>query len=123
MTKRSIKVETNEEQCRWQEKVLTWKKSDLSKTEFCRRHDLNSRQFSCWGLKHKKTAVFCPTSIVPVNIKKAFIPLRGGPGPGVSLLVTCLRATHRQRGEYRVEVSNDFDPITLRRLIQTVEGL
>lgn len=114
MTKRSIKVETNEEQCRWQEKVLTWKKSDLSKTEFCRRHDLNSRQFSCWGLKHKKTAVFCPTSIVPVNIKKAFIPLRSKSDSGLFLLI---------RGEYRVEVINNFDPITLKRLSQTVEGL
>jgi len=105
---------SKEKQRCWQEKILTWKKSGLNKTKFCRQHDLNSRQFLYWSLKDKKRFVFPPTSIVPVKIKRAFIPLRVMPDASISLFI---------REDYRVEVSNDFDPITLKRVIQTLEGL
>jgi hypothetical protein len=114
MAKRLRKVVSREKEHYWQEKILVWGKSGLSKAAFCRQHGLNSRQFLYWSLKHKKTPVSSLSSIVPVNINRAFTPLGAGPDSGLSLFI---------RDNYRIEVSKEFDSSTLKELIHTLMQL
>jgi hypothetical protein len=96
----------------WQQHVASWRESNLSQVEYCRRNDLPIKNFGYW--KRKKSEA--------VSAHPRFFPLvAAGPGP-MTLRASALQLNIQEK-RFSIEISEDFSPVTLRRLIATLEQL
>lgn len=92
----------------WQDHVKAWKQSGIRQTEYCSHQGLNIKIFGYW--KRKLVSKSEDVSFVPVSIK----PLHTASVKSVSSLkiVTC--------NGLSIEVSDGFNPATLRMLLDTI---
>jgi len=97
----------------WQEHLAAWQEASISQAEYCRRNEISPRSFSYWKKKQHQKRVNS-TSFVPVPI--APIMAAGNKIGGNSL---CLLLGDR----YRIEVCDDFSPLTLQRLVHVLEQM
>ncbi len=97
----------------WQEHLTAWQEADISQAEYCRRNEISSRSFSYWKKKQPQKRIN-PVSFVPVPIAPAMAV--GNIIGGNSL---CLLLGER----YRVEVGDDFSPLTLQKLVRVLEEM
>lgn len=65
----------------WQSHIEDWSASDLSQSEYCRRHNLNYNRFQKW--KHRLKNYPRGRSVKLVEVKRDFI-FDGPGGPGAS---------------------------------------
>ena len=106
MTKRQIAEETKKQF--WREHVTSWQKSKIDQTEYCRRHGLKRPTFWYWREKFSKGST--GVSLVPVSIK-INIP------PALKPLIVNID------NRFRIEVSSDFEAVTLGKLVRTLERI
>ncbi|RZB29716.1 MAG: hypothetical protein SRB1_01996 [Desulfobacteraceae bacterium Eth-SRB1] len=95
----------------WQAHITSWEKTDISQAEYCRLNGLSSRSFGYWK-KRQDSAKVNPVSFVPVPLAP---PMDVGSKVGRAPL--CIVLDDR----YRIEVSDDFYPLTLQRLVHALE--
>ncbi len=97
----------------WRMHITSWEKTDISQTEYCRRNGLSSRSFGYWK-KRQDCAKVNSVSFVPVPIAP---PMDVGTKVGKAPL--CILLDDR----YRIEVGDDFSPLTLQRLVHALERM
>ena len=110
MTSGKSREELLEEKRRFRKQhIKDWQASDLSQVEYCRQHHLIAHRFTYW--KRKFTS----------GPAQSFIELKLPPvlSPTSSSASTLRVAVNR----FQVAVDRDFDPITLRQLVYTLEKL
>ena len=93
----------------WQDHVETWKQSGTIQAEYCRRHDLNIKLFGYWKRKMcRKPAA--GITFVPVAVKTSQATVVK-PTATLKLII---------RGGSCIEIGDGFNPVTLRRILDTV---
>jgi len=97
----------------WQEHLVACQEASISQAEYCRRNEISPRSFSYWKKKQHQKRVNS-TSFVPVPIGPTMTA--GNKSRGSSL---CLLLGDR----YRIEVCDDFSPLTLQRLVHVLEQM
>jgi len=97
----------------WKKHIETWTASRLSQSAYCREHQLKLCSFRYWKQKHCRPANSA-ISLVPVQIAAGFQrPVE--PKPSVLRLAI--------NDKYKIEIECGFDPVTLKRLVLTLEQL
>jgi len=97
----------------WRRHITSWKKTDISQAEYCRRNGLSSRSFGYWK-KRQDCAKVNSVSFIPVPLAQPIdVSAKVGRAPFCILL----------DDRYRIEVGDDFSPLTLQRLMHTLERM
>ena len=99
----------------WQAHVQTFRRSGLSRAEYCRRQNISYHALAYWQRKLSGSGV---GGAVPALVP---VPLAGNIAshsslPGRAALRVILP------GRLSIEVSDGFSPATLSRLLATLEG-
>lgn len=97
----------------WQRHITSWEKMDISQAEYCRQNGLSSRSFGYWK-KRQNNAKVNPVSFVPVPLAP---PMAIGSKVGRAPICIVIDDRHR------IEVGDDFSPLTLQRLVHTLEQI
>ena len=99
----------------WSTHVRSWRKSGLSRAEYCRQHDLSYHALTYW---HQRIdpEVSRSISLVPVPVEKAHFLLERSNDENSPTLKLEIRQG------FKIEVSDGFSPVTLKRLISTLAG-
>ena len=92
----------------WKQHIEDWQAGDLSQAEYCRKHQLKVHRFFYW--KKKFNTLKAPQALVELKL-----PPMSYTNQASSLRVSVNR--------FEVDVDRDFDPITLRQLIYTLENV
>ncbi len=110
MTLAKSRKELLEEKRRfWKQHIEDWQAGELSQAEYCRKHHLKVHRFVYW----KKKFHTPKTSPALVELKLPQMSYKN-PKPASSPLRVSVN-------RFQVAVDRDFDPITLRQLIYTLE--
>ena len=112
---KSISGKKDSKQVFWKAHISAMDRSGLSLAEYCRRHGLSCSAFRYWRRKLGKGAG-TPVSLVSVPGEI----LQGERHPHA-----CNAADLRLNlnGRFTVEVGDGFSPVTLARLVSTLEAL
>jgi hypothetical protein len=97
----------------WRTHITSWEKTDLSQAEYCRWNGLSSRSFGYWK-KRQDNGKVNSVSFIPVPLAPTM-----DVGTKVGRLPLCILLDDR----YRIEVGDDFSPLTLQRLVHTLERM
>jgi hypothetical protein len=97
----------------WRTHITSWEKTHISQAEYCRRNGLSSRSFGYWKKKQDNAKV---NSVSFVSVPLA-PPMDVGTKVGRAPL--CIVLDDR----YRIEVGDDFSPLTLQRLVHALERM
>ena len=95
----------------WQGHISSWRESNLSQAEYCRRKSLSIKTFGYWKRKKSK----------PESESVKFFPLvlqKPKEQPGTSSLELTL-----QDKRFSIEIRDDFSPALLKRVIVSLEEL
>ena len=95
----------------WQAHLKSWVSSGLSRAEYCRQQNISYHAFKYWEKKLlvKKSSTPAFVSVPAVRIEQSFLSSDESAKLRVDI-----------RGRYRIEVYDDFSPVTLSRLISTL---
>jgi hypothetical protein len=106
----SRQAQLEEKRRSWKQHVEDWRSSDLTRADYCRRHDLSYDRFIYWKRK------FQPGS------SPAFIELKlpAVPYPKMLPRESSLRVAVSR---FQISVDPGFDPAVLRDLVHTLERL
>ena len=98
----------------WKSQFDAWQTSQLSQTEYCRRHELKFHQFVYWRRK------FAPQTAIPISLVQV-------PVEAVARASGCFSASSALRvalaPDVCIEVSPGFDPPTLQRVVTALRGI
>lgn len=99
----------------WQAHVKTWRKSGYSRAEYCRMNSLSYDALTYW---QQRTGITVSpeggNSIIPVaQISAGNFPIRATTTPSLKVDL---------KGRFKIEVTEDFSPNMLTRLINTLEA-
>jgi hypothetical protein len=95
----------------WSDHVSRWKKTNLSKAEYCRQNGLAKHRFHYWFHKLERSAEAPPT-VVPLSF-----PLQDPPPEHTTVLSV------KVGSRFEVTIQGDFHPPVLKKLIRTLEAL
>lgn len=105
----SREVERKRKEQHWHHHLLTWKKSGLTQSEYCRRNQLSIKCFTYWKSK------------------------TGKPGPSMKLVAVPVSPVSRPKesaelafvlgDRYRVEVGDGFNPETFEKLVRVLSRI
>ena len=112
MTRQSRQNKQIRVQRHWQAHVTALKKSGLSRAEYCRQHQLSYHAATYWQRKLSKP-VNKGTTLVPVTFTADTLK-----NP-VSAVEAALKVVLPNK--IAIEVSDNFSPVTLIRLLATLE--
>ena len=94
----------------WKSRLEEWARTNLSQVDYCRKHDLKKHQFTYWKRKFEKETL---PSIEFVEIpKESPVPLHINHEP-LKLAIS---------SRFTIEIPDDFDTDTLKRVLQILEG-
>ncbi len=96
----------------WQAHIKAQKKSGLSRAAYCRQHQLSYHAATYWSKRFSK-ASNPETTLVPVTIKSGF-KVGAVPDPRSVLKVLL-------PNRIVIEVDDGFSPVTLTKLLMTLE--
>jgi hypothetical protein len=97
----------------WRTHITSWEKTDISQAEYCRRNGLSSRSFGYWK-KRQDCAKVNSVSFIPVPLAQPIdVSTKVGRAP------LCILLDNR----YRIEVGDDFSPLTLQGLLHALERM
>jgi len=114
MTQQSQQTGKTLNQRRWQAHVQAFRRSGLSRAEYCRQHNLSYHALTYWQRKLFTSEPAQECSLVPVSIQP--LPAAKNKGANMASLRVILP------GGCTIEVSDDFSPATLSRLLTTLEA-
>ena len=97
----------------WLAHVNACQKSGLSRAEYCRQHNLSHHQLRYWHQKHEQSGQ-SETIFAPVPLARALTSYKHREWE------SALRV--EVGGRFKVEVADDFSPLILAQLINTLEG-
>jgi transposase len=112
MTRKCRKNNQSRGQRHWQAHVTALQKSGLSCAEYCRQHQLSYHAATYWQRKLSK----------PINKGTTLVPVTFTPDTSknpVSAVEAALKVVLPNK--IAIEVSDDFSPVTLTRLLATLE--
>ena len=92
----------------WQAHIKTWEQSGIGQAAYCRSKGLALKSF--WYWKKKYGGRKFPLTFVPVAVKSVSSP---------SMLPRTPLKLHTRSG-YGIEISDGFNPETLRAVLQTL---
>ena len=96
----------------WKQQIEQWQQTGLTQAEYCRRNNLKHHQLVYWKKRYLKTQ--SDVSFVPIQLEDLLdIP---APTDQASLTVVI-------DNQFKVEVTEGFDPQLLRQLIVALRGL
>ena len=95
----------------WKRHLDRWRTSGLTQIEYCRRHQLKAHQFTYW--KKRLAPADDGITFVPVDIRSRGRQLAAAASSSLRLIVD---------GDLQIEVTADFDPQLLRRLIASLRS-
>ncbi|MDQ1278310.1 MAG: hypothetical protein QG555_1352 [Thermodesulfobacteriota bacterium] len=102
-------AELAEKRLVWQGRLAEWKEGGLTQTEYCRRNNLDPKNFLYWKKKILPRAVNLPLVELPSEIvARSSRPAN----PQLCLLID---------SRYRLEIPPGFDDETLVRLIRLLD--
>lgn len=90
----------------WKERIGDWKRGGLTQIEYCRRNNLDPKNFLYW----KKKILPGPSSMALVELPSEIVARSSRPASSRLCLLIDAR--------YRIEISPGFDDETLVRLIR-----
>jgi hypothetical protein len=97
----------------WRTHITSWGEAGISQAEYCRRNGLSSKSFTYWKRKQKSAKVNS-VSFVPVPLSPTMdVDTKGRRAPLCIVL----------DDSYRIEVGDDFSPLTLQRLVHALERM
>lgn len=109
-TPRSLReIERKKKEQHWRDHLHTWKKSDLTQTEYCRRNQLSIKCFTYWKSRLEKPDPSIKLVPVPVS------PAREYQQSAEIVFVL--------KDRYRVEVGDRFNPETFEKLVRVLARL
>ena len=109
----------------WYEHVDAWRKTQLSQSEYCRKHSLHIKSFSNWKLKQDRELSAIHANLIrnnqsPENVGFVSVQFNNencnltkslqANFSGLSLIVD----------DCRVVINNNFNPSTLRELLSVL---
>jgi hypothetical protein len=98
----------------WNAHITSWQASQLSQTEYCRRHELKFHQFVYWRRKYTPKATD-PISLIQVPAAAV------ARVAGYSLRPSALRVALAP--DLSIEVSPGFDTFTLQQVVTALRGI
>jgi len=116
-------VAQEERVCVWRDHIRGWLESGLSQAGYCREHGLKENAFTYWKgkltkgtLPGRSGTVYDSSSIclVPIGVKVNRESVSQGFPVGPKPLVLVID------DRFRIEVSGDFEPGTLGKLVSTL---
>lgn len=96
----------------WQKHVASWRESNLSQVEYCRLNDLPIKNFGYRKRKERNA----------VSSQPRFFPLVAASSGPIAARASVLQLNIQEK-RFSIEIGEDFSPVTLRRLIATLEQL
>lgn len=104
----------------WKNHIHVWNKSGLSQSEYARKHQISVKTFGYHKRRHFNHAVIqsAPDSkpLIPVSIAEESVSKKQAPAEttetGISLI---------SPGGFRIELTAGFDPVALKRVLNTLE--
>jgi hypothetical protein len=96
----------------WKQQIEQWQQTGLSQAEYCRRNNLKHHQLVYWKKRYSKTQT--EVSFAAVQLE-ALLDIHAPPDQA-SLAVVI-------DNQFKVEVTEGFDPQLLRQLIAALRGL
>ena len=103
----SLNQRSLERQDYWQNKIKLWEEGGLSQSEYCRQNNIDQQQFSKWKIRLSKNT---KNKFVRINVKLR----KDFPNPA------CLELVIKEN--YTIKIHSDFNPDTLKKLIETIGG-
>jgi len=96
----------------WKKHVSLWEKSNLTQAEYCRQHSLRATTFSNWKYKFMKQSE--SLELVPVTLPSE-----------QSFGAKCIKGSgfYFAIGAHRLEIENDFDPVTFMNILKCLEQI
>ena len=95
----------------WQGHINSWEKTSMTQAEYCRQNGLSSKTFGYWK---RKNAKLNSLSFIPVPLTPPMDACTK-----ISRAPLCIVIDNR----YRIEVSDNFSPLTLQKLVHTLEQM
>ena len=101
----------------WADHIKSWKRSRLSKAEYCRRKHISYHAFNYWKKRIEKQGSLSPITLVKLEEPKE---------------VTSSFPKHREISpspirfwvkDFCIEVENNFSPTVLSQLVQTLRRI
>ena len=101
----------------WEEHINSWKRSQLSKAEYCRKNQISYHTFNYWKKRLEKPTPPSPITLVKIEEPKEVI----SPFP-----------KHREISplpirfwvkDFCIEVDKNFSPTVLSQLVQTLRRI
>lgn len=90
----------------WKNQIETWQASELSQAAYCQQHQLKLSTFTYWRTKFKDSS--------PSQLR--LVPLVARSTEGMSQKKN--RAICLCHGEFTIKLDEDFNPKTLRQLLE-----
>jgi hypothetical protein len=94
----------------WGEQVKAWRISGVTQAQYCREHDLGLKSFGFWKGK------LSLSSSKPVFHQVRIVPEQNNESGSLFLNL-------HVSSKYRIEVQDNFNPLTLQKLLKVLEGL
>jgi len=107
----SHKEQLEEKRRFWKQHIEDWQAGDINQTQYCREHHLAVHRFTYW--KKKFQIPETSQSLIELTLPPALYPKMPSPASPLRVLIS----------RFQVSVDRDFDPLTLRQLIYTLEHL
>ncbi len=111
MEAKSQKTKLEEKRRFWQQHVEDWQAVQLSQAQYCRKNNLKVHRFIYWKKKFQRQN---PSQAL-MELKLPSVPYPKLTPPRSSLRVSVNR--------FQVAVDRDFDPVTLKQLVYSLERL
>ena len=94
---------------RWLERIQAWEQSNLTQKAYCKQHHLGLASFQRWRrifMTEEKSNESSSMTFLPVNV--------------VESKASCLTVMINE--DLRLEIPADFDPNTLKQVIQVLQA-
>jgi len=108
---KSFKEQLEEKRRYWKQHIEDWQAQDINQTQYCHKYHLAVHQFTYWKKKFQNSE---PShSLIELKLPPALSLNISSPTSPLRLLVN----------RFQVIVDRNFDPVTLRQLISSLDGL
>ncbi len=119
----SIPVEAGDVLDFWKSHILHYEESGLSGVEYCRTEGINYSRFHYWKQK-LSNSLFSPSG--PLKLVQVPVDLRGNclnPVEAEKSVSNCCSGLRLWIGDYCIELPEDFSPVLLSRVLETLRRL
>ena len=97
----------------WEEEIRKWEKSGLKQVEYCREAGHDQRHFSLWKIKLSKTRKRKAKNKF-IEIPKEVISQTLNQEENYSIIID---------GNLQIQITNNFNPLTLQNLVRTLKQI